>query len=159
MNLTPPLDPAVLEQSIGLFRLSRMIFAAGSLRIAEHLSTGPLDIDALARAFAWQSLAIDGVAQAAALAALTGPQDWIEEAVAELGEMRPRAVEAANLSGVLRAEVPEAAAFVWAEVVTQRSPSQQPAQCVGSQSDEGGLQLQDAASRSSRVFIAITSVA
>ena len=71
-------------------------------------------IDALARAFAWQSLAIDGVAQAAALAALTGPQNWIEEAVAELGDARPRAVEAANASGVMRAEVPEAAAFVWA---------------------------------------------
>ena len=34
----------------------------------------------------WQSLAIDGVAQAAALAALTGPQDWIEAAIAELAE-------------------------------------------------------------------------
>ena len=50
MNLAPPLDPAVLEQSIGLFRLSRMIFAAASLRIAEHLAAGPLDAEALARA-------------------------------------------------------------------------------------------------------------
>jgi aspartate aminotransferase len=56
------------------------------------------------------------VAQAAALAALTGPQDWIEAARAELGEMRLRAVAAANASGKLRAELPEGAAFVWAEV-------------------------------------------
>ena len=39
-------------------------------------------IDAMARVFGWQALAIDGVAQAAALAALTGPQDWIEAGVA-----------------------------------------------------------------------------
>ena len=35
-------------------------------------------IETMARAFAWQALAVDGVAQAAAHAALTGPQDWIE---------------------------------------------------------------------------------
>src|SRR6185503_14775945 len=40
----------------------------------------PAAIERMAKAFAWQSLAIDGVAQAAALAALTGPQDWIEAA-------------------------------------------------------------------------------
>jgi aspartate/methionine/tyrosine aminotransferase len=73
-------------------------------------------IETLARAFAWQSLAIDCVAQAAALAALTGPQEWIEGAVAELAEIRPRAIEAANATGVLRAGLPEAAAFVWAAI-------------------------------------------
>ena len=70
----------------------------------------------MARTFAWQALAIDGVAQAAALAALTGPQDWIEAARAELAEMRPRAIEAANATRLLRAELPEAAAFVWAAI-------------------------------------------
>jgi aspartate/methionine/tyrosine aminotransferase len=73
-------------------------------------------IRALARELQWQALAIDGVAQSAALAALTGPRDWIEAAVAELAEMRPRAVEAANASGLLRAELPEACAFVWAAI-------------------------------------------
>jgi aspartate/methionine/tyrosine aminotransferase len=73
-------------------------------------------ITELARAFAWQALGVDAVAQAAALAALTGPQDWIEAARAELNEMRPRAVAAANATGVLRALLPEAAAFVWSEV-------------------------------------------
>ena len=80
-------------------------------------AVGPADaIETLAKAFAWQSLAIDAVAQAAALAALTGPQGWIEAAVAELAEQRPRAIEAANATGVLRAELPEAAAFVWASI-------------------------------------------
>jgi aspartate/methionine/tyrosine aminotransferase len=70
----------------------------------------------LERAFAWQALAVDGVAQAAALAALTGPQEWIEAARAELADMRPRAVASANGTGFLRAALPEGAAFVWAEV-------------------------------------------
>src|SRR2546425_1738571 len=72
-------------------------------------------IRALARELQWQALAIDGVAQSAALAALTGPRDWIDAAVAELAEMRPRAIEAANAAG-LRAELPEARPFVWAAI-------------------------------------------
>ena len=36
--------------------------------------------------------------------------------MAELAEMRPRAIAAANATGVLRAELPEAAAFVWAAI-------------------------------------------
>src|SRR5205814_3533509 len=80
-------------------------------------AVGPRDVIAqLARVLAWQVLAVDGGAQAAALAALTGPQDWIEAARAELAEMRPRAIAAANATGILRAELPEAAAFVWAAI-------------------------------------------
>ena len=41
---------------------------------------------------------------------------WIEAARAELAAVRPRAVAAANASGKLRAELPEGAAFVWAEI-------------------------------------------
>jgi aspartate aminotransferase len=76
----------------------------------------PETIETLAKAFSWQSLAIDAVAQAAALAALTGPQDWIAEALAELAAARDPAIEAANATGALRATLPEAAAFVWAEI-------------------------------------------
>ena len=90
-------------------------YAMAAWRIG--FAVGPADaIDAMARTFAWQALAIDGVAQAAAHAALDRPQDWIEAARAELAEMRPRAIEAANATGVLRAELPEAAAFVWAAI-------------------------------------------
>jgi aminotransferase len=71
-------------------------------------------VDALARELQWQALAIDGVAQSAALAAVTGPRGWIDQAIAELDAMRAPAVAAANATGVLRADIPEAAAFVWA---------------------------------------------
>jgi aminotransferase len=69
----------------------------------------------MARELQWQALAIDGVAQSAALAALTGPRDWIDAAIAELAEMRPRAIAAANDAG-LRCELPEGCAFIWAEI-------------------------------------------
>jgi aspartate/methionine/tyrosine aminotransferase len=72
-------------------------------------------IDALARELQWQALAIDAVAQAAALAALTGPREWIDDAIAEVEAMRAPAIEAANAAG-LRSEVPEAAAFIWAAI-------------------------------------------
>lgn len=49
MNLTPPLDPSVLEQAFGAFRLSRILFAAASLDIASHLAEGPLDAHSLAQ--------------------------------------------------------------------------------------------------------------
>jgi aspartate/methionine/tyrosine aminotransferase len=80
-------------------------------------AVGPeLVIDRMAAALQWQALAIDGVAQAAALAAWTGPQDWIEAAIAELAEMRPRAIAAATTTETMRAELPEACAFIWAAV-------------------------------------------
>jgi hypothetical protein len=49
MNLAAPLDPTILEQTFGLFRLSRMLFAVTSLDIADHLVGGPLDALTLAR--------------------------------------------------------------------------------------------------------------
>jgi aminotransferase len=72
-------------------------------------------IDALARELQWQALAVDGVAQTAALAALTGPREWLDAAIAELAAARKPVVDAANEAG-LRALVPAAAAFVWAAV-------------------------------------------
>lgn len=48
MNLTPPLDPAVLERAFGLFKLSRMLFVMAELDLAGQLREGPLDAATLA---------------------------------------------------------------------------------------------------------------
>lgn len=48
MNLDPPLHEALLEQSFGLFRLSRMIYAVAELGIATQLVNGPRSADELA---------------------------------------------------------------------------------------------------------------
>jgi aspartate/methionine/tyrosine aminotransferase len=113
-HLSPGSHPDLAERTLVLRSFSkthgmaawRIGFAVGPARVIERMTA----------AFQWQALAIDGVAQAAALAALTGPQDWIEGAVAELAEMRPRAIAAANATGTLQAELPEACAFIWATV-------------------------------------------
>jgi aminotransferase len=109
------LSPAsVLAERTLVVRSFSKTFAMAAWRVA--YAVGPeWAIDALARELQWQALAIDGVAQSAALAALTGPREWIEEAIAELADMRVQAVDAANAAG-LRCEVPEACAFVWAEI-------------------------------------------
>jgi aspartate/methionine/tyrosine aminotransferase len=112
-HLSPAAHPALAERTLVLRSFSKTL-AMAAWRVG--FAVGPAAaVDALARAFQWQALAIDGVAQAAALAALTGPREWIDAALAELEEMRPLAVAAANAGG-LRAELPEAAAFVWAAV-------------------------------------------
>lgn len=41
MNLAPPLDPALLEQAFTLFRLSRVLYVAAQLDLANHLASGP----------------------------------------------------------------------------------------------------------------------
>jgi aspartate/methionine/tyrosine aminotransferase len=113
-HLSPASHPALAERTIVLRSFSKT-HAMAAWRVG--YAVGPARaIDTMARELQWQALAIDGVAQAAALAALTGPQEWIRAAIAELEEMRAPAVAAANATGRLRADVPEAAAFLWAEI-------------------------------------------
>ena len=113
-HLSPASHPELRDRTLVLRSFSKT-HAMAAWRVG--YAVGPREvIDGLARIFAWQALAVDAVAQAAALAALTGPQDWIEAARSELAEMRVLAVDAANASGKLRASLPEGAAFVWTEV-------------------------------------------
>lgn len=112
-HLSPASRPELAERTLVLRSCSKTLGMA-AWRVG--YAVGPEQaIDAMARELQWQALAIDGVAQSAALAALTGPRDWIDDAIAELAEMRPRAIEAANAAG-LRCELPEGCAFVWAAI-------------------------------------------
>ncbi len=112
-DLSPASHPALRDRTLVLRSFSKT-FAMAAWRIG--YAVGPENvISTLARELQWQALAIDAVAQAAALAALTGPRGWIDEAVAELAEMRPRAITAANGAG-LRAGLPEGCAFIWAAI-------------------------------------------
>jgi aspartate/methionine/tyrosine aminotransferase len=111
---SPAMHPDLAERTLVVRSFSKT-HAMAPWRIG--YAVGPADVvEAMARGLGWQALAVDAVAQAAAVAALTGPQAWLEQAIAELAEMRPRAVAAANATGVLQAELPEGAAFVWAAI-------------------------------------------
>jgi aspartate/methionine/tyrosine aminotransferase len=110
---SPAEHPALRERTLVLRSFSKT-FAMAPWRVG--YAVGPAEaIEALSRELAWQALAVDGVAQAAAHAALTGPREWLEAALAELAAMRPQAVAAANGAG-LAADLPEGCAFVWAAV-------------------------------------------
>lgn len=113
-HVSPASHPGLAGRTLVLRSFSKT-HAMAAWRVGFAVGPAPV-IDRMAAALQWQSLAIDGVAQAAALAAWTGPQDWIEAAIAELAEMRPRAIAAANATGVMHAELPEACAFIWAAV-------------------------------------------
>jgi aspartate/methionine/tyrosine aminotransferase len=109
-----PADRPELRERTLVLRSFSKTYAMAAWRVG--YAVGPdWAIDALARELQWQALAIDGVAQTAALAVLRGPRAWLDAALGELDAMRPRAIEAANAAG-LRAELPEACAFVWAAV-------------------------------------------
>lgn len=112
-HLSPASHPELRERTLVLRSFSKTLGMA-AWRVG--YAVGPADaIAAMATELQWQAMAIDGVAQSAALAALTGPRGWIEAATAELAAMRPRAIEAANAAG-LAADPPEGCAFVWAAV-------------------------------------------
>ena len=112
-HLSPAEHPELAARTLVLRSFSKTL-AMAAWRIG--YAVGPeWAIDALARELQWQALAIDGVAQSAALAALTGPREWIDEAIAELAEVRVQAIAAANAAG-FRSELPEACGFVWAEI-------------------------------------------
>ncbi len=112
-HLSPASHPELRERTLVLRSFSKTLGMA-AWRVG--YAVGPdWAIDALARELQWQALAIDGVAQSAALAALTGPRGWIEDEIAELDAMRVPAVDAANRVG-LRSELPESCAFLWAAI-------------------------------------------
>ncbi len=112
-HLSPAGHPALVDRTLVLRSFSKTLGMA-AWRIGYAVGPEPV-IDALARELQWQALAIDGVAQSAALAALTGPRAWIDAAIAELAEVRVQAIAAANAAG-FRSELPEACGFVWAEI-------------------------------------------
>jgi aspartate/methionine/tyrosine aminotransferase len=113
-HLSPAAHPDLAGRSL-LVRSFSKTFALAAWRVGYAVGPAWL-VAAMAKALQWQSIALDSVAQTAALAALTGPTGWLDEAVADLAAMRPRAVEAAKASGRLRVEPPQGAAFLWAEV-------------------------------------------
>jgi len=112
VHRSPASHPELAARTLVLRSFSKT-HAMAAWRVG--FAVGPADaIERMAASLQWQALAIDGVAQAAALAALSGPQDWIERAIAELATVRPAAIAAANAGGVLHAELPEGCAFIWA---------------------------------------------
>jgi aspartate/methionine/tyrosine aminotransferase len=110
---SPAGHPELSGRTIVLRSCSKT-YAMAAWRVGWAVGPEPA-IDALARELQWQALAVDGVAQSAALAALTGPREWLDAAIGELADARAPAVAAARAAG-FRAEVPQAAAFVWAAV-------------------------------------------
>lgn len=113
-HLSPAVLPELRSRTVVLRSFSKM-YSMGPWRVG--FAVGPKRIiGAMARLLQWSVIGVDSVAQSAALAALTGPQAWARQLVAELEDIRLRAARALNRGPHLRAEVPAAGAVLWARL-------------------------------------------
>jgi aspartate/methionine/tyrosine aminotransferase len=115
----PHLSPArlaTLQSRTLIVRSFSKMYGMGPWRVG--FAVGPEElISAMAKVLQWSVIGVDSVAQAAALAAITGPQDWVTSVVGHLAELRTRATDALNSNGAFRAALPQAGAVLWARIL------------------------------------------
>lgn len=114
-HLSPAANPDLRPRTIVIRSFSKT-FAMGPWRVG--YAVGPADvISAMSKMLQYWIIGVDSVAQTAALAALTGPDDWMREVITDIGEVRLRVVDAINGSGFMKAEVPESGTTAWPRIV------------------------------------------
>jgi aspartate/methionine/tyrosine aminotransferase len=113
--MSPAARPGLAERTVVVRSFSKM-YAMGPWRLG--FAVGPAEIiAAMAKLLQWSVIAVDSVGQAAALAALTGPQQWVADTMAELAERRVQVLRALNASEILEAALPQAGAVLWARIM------------------------------------------
>lgn len=115
VHRSPALLPELRARTLLVRSFSKM-YSMGPWRVGYAVGPTPL-ISAMAKALQWMVIGVDSIAQAAALAALTGPDEWVRRIVQELGKTRLRTVDAVNATGLLAADVPQAGAVVWCRIL------------------------------------------
>jgi aspartate/methionine/tyrosine aminotransferase len=114
-HLSPARLPELRSRTLIVRSFSKM-YGMGPWRVG--FAVGPEElISAMAKVLQWSVIGVDSVAQAAALAALTGPQAWVTSVVGHLATLRQRATEALNSSGAFSAVLPQAGAVLWARIL------------------------------------------
>lgn len=96
-HISPATHPALIDRTIVVRSFSKT-YALGALRVG--FVVGPeVVISPMAKVLQWMSIGVDSLAQAAAYAALTGPQDWVQQMVVDLEQARHSVVSAINETG------------------------------------------------------------
>jgi aspartate/methionine/tyrosine aminotransferase len=114
-HVSPARLPQLRPRTLIVRSFSKM-YGMGPWRVG--FAVGPEElISAMAKVLQWSVIGVDSVAQAAALAALTGPQGWVTSVVNHLAILRERATDALNSSGVFTAQLPQAGAVLWARIL------------------------------------------
>jgi aspartate/methionine/tyrosine aminotransferase len=114
-HLSPARVPELRSRTLVVRSFSKM-YGMGAWRVG--FAVGPAElISSMAKLLQWSVIGVDGVAQAAALAAITGPQTWVGRVVDQLSELRKRATAALNSSGAFHASLPQAGAVLWARIL------------------------------------------
>lgn len=113
-HLSPAAHPDLRPRTVVVRSFSKT-YAMGPWRVG--YAVGPREVIAsMAKMLQYWIIGVDSVAQTAALAALTGPDEWMREVIAGIAETRLRVVDALNTTGFLKAEVPEAGTTAWPEI-------------------------------------------
>ncbi|WP_214415802.1 pyridoxal phosphate-dependent aminotransferase [Sphaerisporangium fuscum] len=86
-------------------------YALGSWRVGYVLAPPPI-VDALERRFQWEAAWCGAVPQRAAVAALTGPRDWIDRALSTYQAKRDLVCDGIAASGLTEPTRPAAGAFL-----------------------------------------------
>jgi aspartate/methionine/tyrosine aminotransferase len=113
-HLSPAARPALAKRTLVVRSFSKT-YAMGAWRLGFAVGPRPL-IAAMAKLLQWGIVAVDGVVQSAALAALGGPQEWVASMIDELDQRRGRVLHALNASEILSAELPAGGAVLWARI-------------------------------------------
>jgi aspartate aminotransferase len=115
-HLSPACHPDLAGRTVVVRSFSKT-YALGAWRIGFVVAPEAV-ISPMAKVLQWMSIGVDSIAQVAAHAALTGPQDWVAGIVSDLEHARHSVVSAINETGFLRARLPQAGTTVWARITT-----------------------------------------
>jgi aspartate aminotransferase len=114
VHMSPAARPSLAKRTL-LVRSFSKTYAMGAWRLGYAVGPRPL-IAAMAKLLQWSIVAVDGIVQSAALAALQGPQEWVGAMIRELTERRERVLQALNASEILTASLPPGGAVLWARI-------------------------------------------
>ena len=137
-HISPATHPELRDRTVVIRSFSKK-YALGAWRIGFAVGPEPV-VSAMAKLLQYSVIGVATVVQAAAYAAYTGPQEWVNEMTRRLGELRLNVVNAVNKTRLMHAEVPEAGTTIWARIVDDRWPEDDLSQLLGREYGIPGVQ-------------------
>lgn len=130
-HLSPARHPELADRTLVIRSFSKT-YSMAPWRLG--YAVGPTSlVTAIAKVQQWLSLGVDCVAQAAGLAAIEGPQGWLEPEHLALAQERFRVADAINQTGVLAVSPPQAGALAWARIVDATPSEDEMVETLGRQ--------------------------
>ena len=137
-HISPATHPELRDRTVVIRSFSKQ-YALGAWRVGFAVGPEPV-VSAMAKLLQYSVIGVATIVQAAAYAAYTGPQEWVDAMRRRLGELRIHVVNAVNRTQLMHAEVPEAGTTVWARIVDGRWQEDDLSQLLGREYGIPGVQ-------------------